>query len=160
MTRQNKVIQLAQAASNMMGAAAHLVYRAVSSLGVWLLPITVATLVAAALTGGLSLHRSAGPNAAQDITALGERPFMEVGLYYSHEYIDIIKQAGLERRDVLASFGTLDSAWHSTSAAGPLVIRLVTTSLPEPITGKAAAPILTATPVLDEFNLQRAAPAP
>src|SRR5215469_16582926 len=75
MVRQSQIIGMGKAAFSATGAAIRLVRRAISALGVWMLPLIVGVLVAAALTGGLSLHRGAGTTPDQT-TALGERPFM------------------------------------------------------------------------------------
>jgi hypothetical protein len=154
MVTQSKFRGIGQTASNIMGGAVRLVRRAVSSLSVWMLPIIVGVLVAAALTGGLSLHQGAGAKSDPDsTTVLGERPFMTVNVYYPPDYIDVVKTANQDGRDLLADFAALDSAWNAASPT-PLVIKVVSSPLPEPITGKAASPILTATEVVDESSFK------
>jgi hypothetical protein len=117
-----------------------------------MLPIIVGSLVAAALTGGLSLHQGAGGKSDPDkSTVLGERPFMTVNVYYPTEFIDVVKAANQEGRDLLADFAALELAWNDATAV-PLVIKVVSSPLAEPLTGKAASPILTATEVIDESS--------
>lgn len=157
-SRQFKPGGLAQAASHATKSAGRVLWHAVSSLGVWFLPITVGALVAAAVTGSLTLHRGAGTPSDQDKVVLAERPFMAVNLYYPQCYIEIVQRARRDGRDILASFGTLQSAWNAASPDAPLAIKLVTSSLPEPITGKVVSPVLAASAVIDEASFQEMLP--
>jgi hypothetical protein len=154
MVRQNGILtRLGRAASNILGAAFSFVRRGCSSLGVWIMPIVVGALVAAALSGGLSFHRGAGQDGDQDKgAAVGEMPFSEVDLYYSDDYIRVVKTAQERGNDLLASFHALESAWNATSPATPLTIKLVSAPRTEPVTGRSAFPILTDNEVVDESS--------
>ncbi len=159
MAGQSILTGTGQAASNIMGAAFRLVHRVVASLGVWILPIAVVALTAAALSGSLSFHSGSGPNTDPDKVAMdGEKPFSVIELYYSGEYIEVVKKAHRERLDILASVQTLESAWNAASPAMPLTIELVSSVLPEPVTGKLPAPGLRATAAIDETNFQELRP--
>ena len=50
----------------MAGAASRLVWRAFSSLGVWIMPIVVGALTAVALNGTLNFRMGSGPNTGHD----------------------------------------------------------------------------------------------
>jgi hypothetical protein len=144
---------MGKAAFSATGAAIRLVRRAISALGVWMLPLIVGVLVAAALTGGLSLHRGAGTTPDQT-TALGERPFMNISLYYTPDYINVVTAAHERGDDILSSFQSLDSAWKAVCPTEPLTIKVISSPLPEPITKRAVAPILAVTEVVNEATFK------
>ncbi len=159
MTRQNKLTGIGRAASSMVSAAFHLVRRAVASLGVWLLPIIVGALTAAALSGSLSLHKGSGPDPDRDqVVVDGEKPFSVIDLYYSDDFITVVKDAHRDRHDILANVQALDSAWTATSPAMPLTIELFSSVSSDPITGRLPAPELRAKAVIDETNFQELRP--
>jgi hypothetical protein len=141
----------------MMGAVFRLVRGAVASLGVWILPIVVAGLTAAALSGSLRFHRGSGPSFSPDrdkAATDAAKPLAVIDLYYSGDYIKVVKKAHQERHDVLASVRTLESAWNAASPGTPLTIEMVSSVLPEPIAGKSPPPRLRASSVMDESTFQ------
>ncbi|MGO9463325.1 MAG: hypothetical protein ACLQIB_29450 [Isosphaeraceae bacterium] len=159
MAGQRMLTGTAQTASNVMGAAFRLVRRAALSLGVWLLPLVVAALTAAALCGSLSFHRGSGPTPDRDSVVIdGEKPFSIIDLYYSRDYIEVVKKAQEEHRDILANVQALESAWNAASPAMPLTIELISSVLPEPFTGKSPAPGLRAKAAVNETNFQELRP--
>jgi hypothetical protein len=159
MAMQSKLIRTGQAASNMMGAAFGFVRHTVASLGVWLLPIVVGALTAAAVSGSLSLHRGSRPNADRDkVTVDAEKPLSVVELYYSGDYVKVVKRAHREQFDILADIKSLESAWNTALPATPLTIELVSSAVPESTVGKSPAPGLTVTAVVDETNFDELRP--
>jgi hypothetical protein len=143
----------------MMGAACRLVRRAVSSLSVWILPIVVAGLTAAALNGRLSFHRGSGLNPDHDQAVIqGEQPLSVIDLYYSAGYVEVVKRAHQQGSDILASIRTLEAAWNAASPAMPLTIRLVSSAPLEPGAENRASPILRATAAIDETSFDELRP--
>jgi len=143
----------------MMAAACRLVRRAVASLGVWLLPIVVGALTVAALSGKPSFHGGSGPQPERDKTVVdGEQPFSIVELYYSAGYVEVVKKAHEQGRDILASIQTLESAWTAASPASPLAIRLVSSAPPETVAANTAFPTLRATAMIDETSFREMRP--
>ena len=43
----------------------------------------------------------------------GEQPLVVVKLYYSSDYINVVRQAHERGHDILAGFKALESAWNS-----------------------------------------------
>jgi len=143
----------------MTGAAFRLVRGAFSSLGVWILPIVVGALTAAALSGSLSFHRGSGPQPDHDKTVIdGEKPLSVIDLYYTADYVEVVKKAHEQGGDILASVQTLESAWIAASPAMPLTIRLVSSAPLEPAPGNVVSPVLRATAVIDQTNFDELRP--
>jgi len=143
----------------MIGAAFRLVRRPVSSLGVWFLPIVVGVLTAAALSGSLSFHRGSGLSPDHDKTVIdGEQPLSVVALYYSADYVEVVKKAHQQGRDILASIQTLESAWNAASPAMPLTIRFVARAPLDPVRENWVSPVLRTTAVIDETNFDELRP--
>jgi hypothetical protein len=143
MARQSKVTRTRQALEVIMGAAFRFVGRALSSLAVWTMPIVVVGITVSALTGQLNFHRGSGlaPDPEQAVID-GERPYMLVRLYYSDDYIKIVKKAHEQGNDILADFKALESAWNASAPSTSFALELVTEADPEPSTGTAIAPVL------------------
>jgi hypothetical protein len=137
--------------------ATYLLWRTSSALGVWIMPIVVGALVAAAATGSSSWYRNACPD-YDDVIVRGERPFAVVTVYYPAKYIEVIKTAQREGHNVLRSFRALDSAWSAAAPATPLAIKTVYVPLPEPFTGRQVFPVLEASLVTDTSTFQSLLP--
>jgi len=153
MAKNRKLTGLGYGASNIMTGTYRLVGRAVASLGVWFMPIIVGALMVAALSGSLSLHPGTGPSRDPQRAAIdGEKPFSVMNLYYSSDYIRVVKKAHEERRDILTDIQALESAWKAASPRTPLMIELVAVPSSEPVTENAYAPGLNAKVVIDETN--------
>jgi hypothetical protein len=159
MALQNQLTLVRQVASTMTDAANRLVRRTVASLGVWFMPIIVGALTVAALTGSLSFHRGSGPSLDPTGVAIeGEKPFSAVSLYYSQDFVTVVKKARRERRDILANIQALESAWNDACPSMPLTLELISLPGPEPAAGKSFAPKLKSTTVVDAKSFDEVRP--
>jgi hypothetical protein len=123
------------------GVTRRLAVSAFSTLAVWVLPVIIAAITALALAGQWRQSMLAGfrgDSDQNDVVSQGREPVSVGILYYSVEYIDVIKAAvKRDGRDVLASGDVFDSSWNSVSPRCPFVIALVHSPLSEtdPVTG-------------------------
>lgn len=158
--RQDKLTAAGRAASRVAGAASRLVWRAFSSLGVWIMPIVVGALMAVALNGTLNFRMGSGPDPDHDRIAIdGEQPIFFVDLYYSGEYVKVVRSAHQQGDDILASALTFESAWNAASPAMPLTIKFVSSPHSEPVAENSARHrTFTTTAVVDETNFQELRP--
>ena len=92
MIRQRKLTETRPAVVVITRAAFRFVSRALSSVLVWIMPIAVVALTALALTGGFDGHSGSGLITVAD-QAPFDQPLVVARLYYSSDYIQVVKQA-------------------------------------------------------------------
>jgi hypothetical protein len=153
MARRIDWVKMGHAAAIVVHAIFRFVGRTVSGLAVWILPIMVLALTTTALTDRLSFHPGGGPAPDPEHAQVnGEQPLAVVNLYYSREYIRVVRQAHERGHDILAGFKALEAAWKTTVPSRPLVIELINSSQPQRLTGQDPAPTLRAKVAIDEKN--------
>ena len=159
MVRQRKLTETRPAVVVITRATFRFVSRALSSLVVWTMPIAVMALTALALTGGFNAHTGSGLIPDADKTTFGWTQPLVVGrLYYSSDYINVVKQANERGRDVLLDFSALESAWLAASPTAPLAIEQIHSPHPQPKPGQAVAPLIRIRSVVTETNFAELRP--
>ena len=95
-------------------------------LCVFALPIVVAALVVAGVTGHVNCTGDGRPApGGQNDTVKAPRPFQLNVIYYSRDFVDVMKVSRKRGRDPLASFDVFKSACQDASAGWPFVIKRV-----------------------------------
>jgi hypothetical protein len=159
MVRQRKLTETRPAVVVIARAAFRFASRGLATLVVWAMPIAVVVLTALALTGGFNAHTGSGPMPDGDGAAFGwTQPLVVARLYYSSEYITIVKQANARGRDVLLDYNAFDSAWRAASPTAPLAIEQVHSPSPRPNTGQANSPVLRSRVVVSESSFEELRP--
>ncbi len=130
MSKHNWRAGSGQAALNMGADSLKGARRLLSSLAVWILPIIVAAVMAAGVAGHARFRGLGKPVTDHaTVTVQGEQPFRFDVVYYSEEFITVVKSAQREGREILTCFEALESAWNEVSPDQPLAIKLVTSPL-------------------------------
>ena len=81
-----------------------------------------------------------------------------VSLYYSANYIKVVKKAHEQGHDVLASYEAMASAWKAASSSEPFALDLVRSAHPQPNTAWAVPAVPTWSVVMNETNFAELRP--
>ncbi len=152
MAKFGRRFRAAQIASAICSCAFVMIYRVAQSLCVLALPITVAALVVAGVSGHSNFTSGARPEAdGENGLVKKPKPFRLGVAYYTREFVDVVEKSRERGRDPLASFDALESAWRDASH-WPFAIKCVEVSYDDPTTERLIARTSQPTVVIDQTN--------